>query len=75
MFEMLKSTITLFFRGKLFAEPAKAYTQLMAGILFTALVFIACAQYPGLPIWAAAAAAGFLGGAFQPFLFRNLRYR
>lgn len=75
MFEMLKSTISLFFRGKLFAEPTKAYTQLVVGVVFTALLFIACALYAGLPLWMAAAVAGFLGGAFQPFLFRNLRYR
>lgn len=75
MFEMLKSTISLFFRGKLFAEPAKAYTQLMIGVIFTALLFIACAIYAGLPLWMAAAIAGFIGGASQPILFRNLRYR
>ena len=75
MFEMVKNSIGLFLRGKLFAEPAKAYTQLVMGILFTVLCFIAALKFGGVPHWAAATIAGFLGGTLQPYLFRNLRYR
>lgn len=75
MWEMVRSSISLFFRGKLFAEPGKAYLQLAVGILFTALVFFAVNRLASLPVLHAAVAAGFLGGALQPFLFRNLRYR
>jgi len=75
MFEMVRSSILLFFRGKLFAEPAQAYTQLAIGVLFAALCFVLAARVAGLPYWAAAAIAGFLGGALQPRLFRDLRYR
>lgn len=75
MIDMVKSSIALFFRGKLFAEPGKAYMQLLLGIIFTALCFIAALRFGGLPHWAAAIVAGFLGGALQPYLFRNLRYR
>lgn len=74
MFEMVRHSIGLFFQGKLFAEPGKAYTQLFLGILFTALVLVGLRFY-GLPTWAAAIVAGFLGGTLQPYLFRNLRYR
>ncbi len=75
MFEMVRSSIFLFFRGKLFAEPAQAYTQLIIGIVLTALCFVLAARVAGLPYWASAAIAGFLGGALQPRLFRDLRYR
>lgn len=75
MLEMVRSSVVLFFRGKLFAEPGKAYTQLALGILFTVLVFVGALKFGGLPLALAAALAGFLGGALQPYLFRNLRYR
>lgn len=74
MFEMLKSSAGLFFRGKLFAEPQKAYTQLALGILTGALIFIA-ARKIGLAAVHSAVIAGGVSGALQPFLFRNLRYR
>lgn len=75
MLEMVRSSISLFFRGKLFAEPTRAYTQLVIGILFAALCFVLAARFAGLPYWLAAVIAGFLGGALQPRLFRDLRYR
>lgn len=75
MIEMVKNSIGLFLRGKLFAEPGKAYTQLAIGILLTAFLFILALRFGGLPHWAAAAFAGFIGGSIQPYLFRNLRYR
>jgi hypothetical protein len=74
MFEMVKSSISLFFQGKLFAEPFKAYTQLGIGILTSAIVLIG-AREAGLAVVPAAAIAGAVGGILQPFLFRNLRYR
>jgi uncharacterized membrane protein YjjP (DUF1212 family) len=75
MIDMVKTSMGLFLRGKLFADPVKAYTQLALGILFTAGCFVAALKFGGIPHWAAAAIAGFLGGALQPYLFRNLRYR
>jgi hypothetical protein len=75
MLDMVRSSIVLFFRGKLFADPGKAYTQLAIGIVFTALVMLAATKLATLPLWAAAAIAGFLGGVLQPYLFKNLRYR
>ena len=75
MFEMVRSAILLFFRGKLFADPGQAYTQLAIGILFAALCFVLAVRFAGLPYWLAAIIAGFLGGALQPRLFRDLKYR
>ncbi len=75
MIEMVKNSIGLFLRGKLFAEPGKAYTQLAIGIFLTVAVFLATLHFAGLPHWFAATIAGFIGGSIQPYLFRNLRYR
>lgn len=73
MWDMAKNSIILFFRGKLFAEPGKAMTQLAIGILITAAVFVAMAKI-GAPLWLAALIAALVGGLLQPFLFRNLRF-
>lgn len=74
MWEMAQSSIRLFFRGKLFAEPFVVYRQLAIGVLTTAIVLIALAK-AGAPFWLAALLAGFVGGALQPYLFKDLRYR
>ena len=74
MLDMVKSSATLFFQGKLFADNSKVYQQMAAGIVVTALVLIALAKI-GLPVVAAAILAGLVGGALQPFLFKNLKYR
>jgi hypothetical protein len=74
MWAMATSSMTLFFRGKLFAEPSKAYRQLAIGIAVTAILMIALAKL-GAPLWSAALVAGLVGGALQPYLFKDLRYR
>ena len=56
-------------------EKPQMFLRVAIGILFTALVMLAAAKLATLPLWAAAAIAGFLGGALQPYLFKNLRYR
>ena len=74
MFDMARNSMTLFFRGKLFADPRKAYRQLAIGILVAALLLVVLAKL-GAPIILAALIAGLVGGALQPFLFKDLRYR
>jgi hypothetical protein len=73
MWSMAQSSILLFFRGKLFADPNMAMRQLALGVFVTALVLIVFAKV-GAPLWLAALLAGLAGGALQPYLFRNLRY-
>lgn len=73
MWGMTQHSIALFFRGKLFAEKAKVYRQLLIGVLVTAAVLVAAAKL-GAPIWLAAPTAALIGGILQPYLFRNLRY-
>lgn len=74
MWAMAQNSMTLFFRGKLFADPGKAYRQLAIGIVVSALLFVVIAKL-GAPVWAAALVAGLAGGVLQPFLFKDLRYR
>ncbi len=74
MLEMALSSILLFFRGKLFADPSMVCRQLAIGIVATAVLLIVIAEW-GAPPWFAALVAGLLGGGLQPYLFKDLRYR
>jgi hypothetical protein len=74
MWDIAKNSVSLFFTGKLFAEPGKAYTQIAIGIAVTALLLIGIVKI-GLPLWLGGLAAGLAGGALQPYLFKDLRYR
>ncbi|MFB9981695.1 hypothetical protein ACFSOZ_03790 [Mesorhizobium newzealandense] len=74
MWEMAKSSILLFLRGKLFSEPSKVYRQSAIGAVTTAVLVVVLAKL-GLPVAAATAIAGLIGGALQPYLFKDLRYR
>jgi hypothetical protein len=74
MWEMVKSSIVLFLQGRLFAEPAKVYRQTAIGAVITLVILLLLAAL-GLPAAASAAIAGLIGGAVQPYLFKDLRYR
>ena len=74
MWTMATSSMSLFFRGKLFADPAAAYRQLAIGIAVTAILMIGLGL-AGAPLWIAALISGLIGGALQPYLFKDLRYR
>jgi len=74
MWEMAKSSIVLFLRGKLFSDPVKVWRQAAIGAAATTIVLVGLAKV-GAPVVAAAAVAGLLGGALQPYLFKDLKYR
>jgi hypothetical protein len=74
MWGMAITSIGLFFRGKLFANPAQVYRQIAIGVLATAVVLFMLAVI-GVPVWLAALITGFGGGVLQPYLFKDLRYR
>jgi hypothetical protein len=73
MLDMVKASIILFFQGKLFQNPNDVICQLAIGIGLTVLIFLVFAKFTGLPT--AGAIAGFIGGAVQPALFKNLKFR
>jgi hypothetical protein len=72
MLDMLKSSIILFFQGKLFRNPNEVMRQLAIGIGLTIVLFLLLVKFTGLLI--AAVIAGFIGGAVQPVLFKDLKY-
>jgi hypothetical protein len=74
MWSMAMSSMSLFFQGKLFAEPNKAYRQIAIGAGVTTIVLIVLGLL-GTPVWLAAIVAGLAGGAIQPYLFKDLKYR
>ncbi|HVY99796.1 MAG TPA: hypothetical protein VHA35_09855 [Dongiaceae bacterium] len=74
MFDMAKTSILLFLQGRLFQDPIKVAQQVLIGAILTAVVLVVLVLL-GLPLLAAAAIAGLVGGAIQPYLFRNLKYR
>jgi len=74
MWSMAMSSITLFFQGKLFAQPGLVFRQLAIGVAITALVLIIAAKV-GVPLLLAAALAGLIGGVLQPCLFKDLKYK
>ncbi len=73
MFELAKSSAILFFQGKLFKNNTEVIRQLAMGIALTVIVFLVLAKFAGLII--AAVVSGFIGGAVQPVLFKDLKYR
>lgn len=73
MMDMVKSSVVLFFRGKLLAEPRKVINQAATGAAVTAVLFVVLAKF-GVPVVAAAAIAGLIGGGLQPYLFKDLRF-
>lgn len=74
MWEMAKNSMTLFFRGKLFQDNKAVYRQVAIGAALTAVILVALAA-AGLSLWLAALIAGAVGGAVQPYLFKDLKYK
>ncbi len=74
MFDMVKTSITLFLQGRLFKNTGEVLRQALIGIFATAAILVAIAYFTPLPIWGSAIIAGILGGALQPLLFKNLKY-
>ncbi len=82
MFDMAKNSMILFARGKLFKDLGSVIMKALIGIVITAILFLASHFYLALGMgwtsaghyWLSAAIAGFLGGALQPYLFKDLKY-
>jgi hypothetical protein len=72
MLDTFMHSVTLFMQGKLFKEPKKAYTQMAIGSAVTLVVFLFAAWISSV-VWGAII-AGLVGGAIQPWLFRDLKY-
>jgi hypothetical protein len=73
MWTVAKSSIVLLFQGRLLAEPIKVSRQWAIGSAVTTAILFAGVEV-GAPIWIAGLTAGLIGGALQPYLFKDLRY-
>jgi hypothetical protein len=74
MWRIAITSMGLFLRGKLFANPFQVCRQLAIGIFVTAITLFGLAM-AGVPVWTAAIIAGFGGGLLQPYLFKDLSFR
>jgi len=74
MFDMLLSSITLFIQGKLFKDLGTLTIKLLIGIVVTVVICIAAVKF-GLDVWMAILIASVIGGAIQPYLFKDLKYQ
>lgn len=72
MFEMFKSSVGLFFKGKLFRDSGAVFKQWLIGFALTLALFLVVG-YLVNPLVAVIVAA-VLGGAAQPYLFKDLKY-
>ena len=75
MFDMVLTSIELFFVGKLFREPLHVFRQSVVGVVLTMAVAALLLFAAGLTPLVAAGISGLLGGLAQPYLFKNLKYR
>ncbi len=82
MWDMAVNSMILFARGKLFKNLGSVMLKAILGILITAILFVATVYYlsHGIGwtsvghIYASAFIAALIGGAIQPFLFKDLKY-
>lgn len=82
MFEMAINSMILFARGKLFKDLKSVLAKALVGIVITAILFIAATYYLALGmgwtgdghLYVSAGIAAFIGGALQPYLFKDLKY-
>lgn len=72
MLDTALSSAKLFLQGKLFKDTALAIRLMLMGALGAAVVTVVVGLV--LPVWAAAIAGGLVGGALQPWLYRNIKY-
>jgi hypothetical protein len=72
MFEMFKSSTLLFLQGKLFRDNTAVFKQWLIGFALTCAVLVAVAWLTSLVI--GVIVASLVGGAAQPYLFKNLKY-
>lgn len=73
MWDMFFNSLKLFFKGKLFREPAQVARQWLIGFVAALLVLVVLVKL-GVAVWLAVVLVALGAGALQPWLFRNLKY-
>ena len=74
MWEMALTSIRLFLAGKLFQHPWSVFRLSALGAAVAAALTIGLGLL-GVHVALAAGVAGLVGGALQPWLFKDLKYR
>lgn len=72
MLEMFKSSVILFFKGTLFRDNKAVFRQWLIGFVIT-LVLMLVVGYLVNPL-VGVIVASVIGGALQPYLFKDLKY-
>jgi hypothetical protein len=73
MWDMFVNSLKLFLRGKLFREPAAVLRQWFICCALSLVAIVALTK-AGLSLYLGVPLVALLGGALQPYLFRNLKY-
>jgi hypothetical protein len=72
MLEMFMNSMRLFLRGKLFRDNPSVFRQWLKGFALTLAVLLVVGYFGGALLGVIVASV--LGGALQPWLFKNLKY-
>lgn len=72
MLDMFKNSVILFCRGKLFRENKVVFMQWLKGFAITLAILLAVG-FMANPL-VGVIAASIVGGALQPYLFKDLKY-
>ena len=74
MLEMFMDSATLFMKGKLFQDYKSVFIKMLICMVITALIAIILVKL-GSRMWVAIGVASLVGGALQPYLFKDLKYK
>lgn len=72
MLEMFKNSVRLFFKGKLFRDNKAVFMQWLKGFVIV-LALLLVIGFLVNPL-AGVIVASLVGGALQPYLFKDLKY-
>jgi hypothetical protein len=72
MLQMFMNSAQLFFRGKLFRDGRQVFYQWLKGFALTLAVLLAAGF--GFSPLVGVIAGSIVGGALQPYLFKDLKY-
>ena len=72
MFQLFASSVQLFLRGRLFRDGRQVFSQWLKGFAITLAVMV-IAGLMFMP-WVGVILGSLIGGALQPYLFKDLKY-
>ena len=73
MFDMFKNSVILFCNGKLFRDNKMVFMQWLKGFAITLAVLLAVGFVVNPLV--GVIVASIIGGALQPYLFKDLKYK